>query len=54
MPRRPAGTTAAQIGEADQLKQRHHADEVKPHERMGSPDQIGAKGSLTIYAMAEP
>ena len=65
MLRRPEGTTVAQIAEATGwaqhtvrgffagLKKKGHAVEVKSRERMVGPNKTGAKGSFTIYALAE-
>ena len=63
--RRPEGATVAQIAEATGwaqhtvrgffagLKKKGHAVEVKSRERMVGPNKTGAKGSFTIYALAE-
>jgi hypothetical protein len=65
MLRRPEGATVAQIAEATGwaqhtvrgffagLKKKGHAVEVKSRERMVGPNKTGAKGSFTIYALAE-
>jgi hypothetical protein len=65
MLRRPEGTTVAQIAEATGwaqhtvrgffagLKKKGHAVEVKSRERMVGPNKSGAKGSFTVYALAE-
>ncbi len=65
MLRRPDGATVAQIAEATGwaqhtvrgffagLKKKGHAVEVKSRERMIGPNKTGAKGSFTIYALAE-
>jgi hypothetical protein len=65
MLRRPEGATVAQIAEATGwaqhtvrgffagLKKKGHAVEVKSRERMVGPNKSGAKGSFTIYALAE-
>ncbi len=65
MLRRPEGTTVAQIAEATGwaqhtvrgffagLKKKGYAVEVKSRERMVGPNKTGAKGSFTIYALAE-
>ncbi len=65
MLRRPEGATVAQIAEATRwaqhtvrgffagLKKKGHAVEVKSRERMVGPNKTGAKGSFTIYALAE-
>ena len=65
MLRRPEGATVAQIAEATGwnsntvrgflagLKKKGHAVEVKARERMVGPNKTGAKGSFTIYALAE-
>ena len=63
--RREEGATIAQICEATGwqqhtvrgffagLKKKGHAVEVKSRERMVGPNKKGAKGSFTIYALAE-
>ena len=65
MLRRPEGATVAQIAEATGwaqhtvrgffagLKKKGHAVEVKSRERMVGPNKTGAKGSFTIYVLAE-
>ncbi|MBU8541950.1 DUF3489 domain-containing protein [Falsiroseomonas tokyonensis] len=65
MLRRPEGATVAQIAEATGwaqhtvrgffagLKKKGHTIEVKSRERMVGPNKTGAKGSFTIYALAE-
>jgi hypothetical protein len=65
MLRRPEGATVAQIAEATGwaqhtvrgffagLKKKGRAVEVKSRERMVGPNKTGAKGSFTIYALAE-
>ncbi|MDX2202912.1 MAG: DUF3489 domain-containing protein [Hyphomicrobiaceae bacterium] len=65
MLRRPEGATVAQIAEATGwaqhtvrgffagLKKKGHAVEVKSRERMVGPNKTGAKGSFTVYALAE-
>jgi hypothetical protein len=65
MLRRPEGATVAQIAEATGwaqhtvrgffagLKKKGYAVEVKSRERMVGPNKTGAKGSFTIYALAE-
>ena len=65
MLRRPEGATVAQIAEATGwaqhtvrgffagLKKKGHTVEVKSRERMVGPNKTGAKGSFTIYALAE-
>jgi hypothetical protein len=65
MLRRPEGATVAQIAEATAwnsntvrgflagLKKKGHAVEVKSRERMVGPNKTGAKGSYTVYALAE-
>ena len=65
MLRRPEGATVAQIADATGwaqhtvrgffagLKKKGHAVEVKSRERMVGPNKTGAKGSFTIYALAE-
>jgi hypothetical protein len=65
MLRRAEGATVAQIAEATGwaqhtvrgffagLKKKGHAVEVKSRERMVGPNKTGAKGSFTIYALAE-
>jgi hypothetical protein len=65
MLRRPEGATVAQIAEATGwvqhtvrgffagLKKKGHAVEVRSRERMVGPNKTGAKGSFTIYALAE-
>jgi hypothetical protein len=65
MLRRPEGATVVQIAEATGwaqhtvrgffagLKKKGHAVEVKSRERMVGPNKTGAKGSFTIYALAE-
>jgi hypothetical protein len=65
MLRRPEGATVAQIAEATGwaqhtvrgffagLKKKGHAVAVKSRERMVGPNKTGAKGSFTIYALAE-
>jgi hypothetical protein len=65
MLRRPEGASVAQIAEATGwnsntvrgfmagLKKKGHAVEVKSRERMVGPNKTGAKGSFTIYALAE-
>lgn len=65
MLRRPEGATVAQIAEATGwaqhtvrgffagLKKKGHAVGVKSRERMVGPNKTGAKGSFTIYALAE-
>lgn len=63
--RRPEGATVAQIAEATDwakhtvcgffagLKKKARAAEVKTRKRMVGPNKAGAKGSFTIYALAE-
>ncbi len=65
MLRRPEGTTVAQIAEATGwaqhtvrgffagLKKKGHAVEVRERIRQIGPNKAGAKGSFTIYALAE-
>jgi len=65
MLRRPEGATVAQIAEATGwnsntvrgflagLKKKGHVVEVKSRERMVGPNKTGAKGSFTVYALAE-
>ena len=65
MLRRPEGAMVAQIAEATGwaqhtvrgffagLKKKGHAVEVKSRERMVGPNKTGAKGSFTVYALAE-
>ena len=65
MLRRPEGATVAQIADATGwaqhtvrgffpgLKKKGHAVEVKSRERMVGPNKTGAKGSFTIYVLAE-
>jgi hypothetical protein len=65
MLRRAEGATVAQIAEATGwaqhtvrgffagLKKKGHAVKVKSRERMVGPNKTGAKGSFTIYALAE-
>jgi hypothetical protein len=65
MLRRPEGATVAQIAETTGwaqhtvrgffagLKKKGHAVEVKSRERMVGPNKTGAKGSFTVYALAE-
>ncbi|MGK7864969.1 DUF3489 domain-containing protein [Falsiroseomonas sp. E2-1-a4] len=64
--RRPEGATVAQIAEATGWaqhtvrgffaglkKKKGHTVEVKSRERMVGPNKTGAKGSFTIYALAD-
>jgi hypothetical protein len=65
MLRRPEGATVAQIAEATGwaqhtvrgffagLKKKGHAVEVRERIRQVGPNKTGAKGSFTIYALAE-
>jgi hypothetical protein len=65
MLRRPEGATVTQIAEATAwnsntvrgflagLKKKGHAVEVRERIRQVGPNQTGAKGSFTIYALAE-
>jgi hypothetical protein len=65
MLRRPEGATVAQIAEAAAwnsntvrgflagLKKKGHAFEVLERIRQVGPNKTGAKGSFTVYALAE-
>ena len=65
MLRRPEGATVAQIAEATGwnsntvrgflagLKKKGHTIEVRDRIRQVGPNKTGAKGSFTIYALAE-
>jgi len=65
MLRRPEGATVAQIAEATDwaqntvrgffagLKKKGHTVEVRERIRQVGPNKTGAKGSFTIYALAE-
>jgi len=65
MLRRPEGATVAQIADATGwarntvrgffagLKKKGHAVEVREHIRQVGPNKTGAKGSFTIYVLAE-